>query len=136
MFDTFISSDSIEAFDGPDGTTGYRFQTRIPYYRGLGLSMVESVAVKVDNVPIEPSNVRFAVHGNEYRLDELGAAVNDRWGFTEDATVSILQGLDLSPGQHDVELRLGLRISYIPWPSASVEAKQMLFESPSGVTHQ
>ena len=44
-------------------TTGFAFLGRLPYYRGLGLSMVEDILVIVDGEKIELENVRFSVRG-------------------------------------------------------------------------
>ena len=44
MFDKYIvCEDGFRRLD--DGRTGARIEVRMPYYRGLGLSMVEAVAV-------------------------------------------------------------------------------------------
>jgi hypothetical protein len=104
---------------------GYSVRLRIPYYRGLGLSMVERLSLRVDGAETQPAALRFTVHGNEYTLGELPDAVDDRWGFTEDAELAVSAGDPLPPGEHEVEVGIGLRISYMPWPNVVVVRKTM-----------
>lgn len=94
---------------------GVAVDLRIPYYRGLGLSMVERVGLAIDGQPVDPESITFAVHGNEYTLAELETAVDDRWGFHEPATVSIHNAGPLTAGDHDVSASVLLRISYLPF---------------------
>jgi len=96
---------------------GYALDLRIPYYRGLGLSMVD-LNLEVDGARVPPESVRFAVHGNEYALPQLGDAVDDRWGFSEAATVTVL-GEPLAAGAHEVAVVITLRVSYMPVPSVT-----------------
>ena len=89
---------------------------RIPYYRGLGLSMVAIPELRIDGIPADLSEALFAVHHNEYRLLDLPKVVDDRWGFTEPARLT-LPGLDLTEGQHEIDVVVDLRISYMPVPT-------------------
>lgn len=96
--------------------TGYEVGVRMPYYRGLGLSMVEDVAVTVDGVPADRSRTSFTVHGNRYPLEGLGEVADDRWELGEVATVTVEHPGGLAPGEHDVSVSQRLRISYMPVP--------------------
>ncbi|PRY13405.1 C-glycoside deglycosidase beta subunit domain-containing protein [Kineococcus rhizosphaerae] len=97
-------------------TTGFELGVRMPYYRGLGLSMVEDVALTVDGVRAAPEGTTFTVHGNSYPLTGLGEVVDDRWELGEVATVRVDHPGGLAPGVHDVEVSQRLRISYMPVP--------------------
>ena len=49
MFDNkIIVPDSLERRADVGGKEGFALQARLPYYRGLGLSMVEDIAVTVN----------------------------------------------------------------------------------------
>ncbi len=50
---------------------GVRFLARLPYYRGLGLSMVEDIAVTLNGEAIPRQAIRLALRGREWTLDEL-----------------------------------------------------------------
>lgn len=96
--------------------TAYELGVRMPYYRGLGLSMVEDVSVTVDGVRADPAATTFTVHGNSYPLTGLGEVVDDRWELGEVATVRVDHPGGLASGVHDVEVSQRLRISYMPVP--------------------
>lgn len=122
MFDKYvIVADSLENL--ADGT-GYQLRGRIPYYRGLGLSMVD-VYLTVDGVDVPRSDVTFTVHGNRYPSDEMGDVYDDRWGFTEDAELSVAKSGGLAPGSHEVTLRVALRVSYNPYGSGATDTKTL-----------
>ncbi|NAZ84318.1 hypothetical protein GTR02_21175 [Kineococcus sp. R8] len=97
-------------------STGYEIGVRMPYYRGLALSMVEDVALTVDGVRALAEATTVTVHGNSYRLTELGAVTDDRWELGEVAVVRVAHPGGLAPGEHDVEVVQRLRISYMPVP--------------------
>ena len=55
MDNKMIVEDSLENTDG-----GFAFLGRLPYYRGLGLSMVEDIQITADGEPVAREDVRFA----------------------------------------------------------------------------
>ena len=65
-----IVEDSLQNVEG-----GFAFLGRLPYYRGLGLSMIEDIQVTVDGETIARENIRFSVRGKTYTLDEMEHAV-------------------------------------------------------------
>ena len=111
-----------------DEVTGFQFGARLPYYRGLGLSMVEDIQVKVDGRPVEPDCIRLTVHGHSYSLPELEAEADDRWEMGEVAIVSIDQNGGLPAGEHTVELLINLRISYLPFPAIRQASKTITIQ--------
>jgi len=49
MFDKYIIDPATVANTGPaDAPTGFSFTTKLGYYRGLGLSMIEDLKVSID----------------------------------------------------------------------------------------
>ncbi|WP_432493278.1 C-glycoside deglycosidase beta subunit domain-containing protein [Kineococcus auxinigenes] len=117
MFEKYvIVRDTLRNVVEGGRTTGYEVGVRMPYYRGLGLSMVEDVSVTVDGLRAAPERTTFTVHGNSYPLTELGEVVDDRWELGEVATVRVAHPGGLAPGVHDVEVSQRLRISYMPVP--------------------
>src|SRR5690606_35022145 len=91
-------------------------------YRGLGLSMVD-FSLEVDGEPIAKEDITFTVHGNEYPATELGEVYDDRWGFTEPATLTVRRDGGLPAGEHEVHYHQWLRISYLPVPSENDDRK-------------
>ncbi|MDU6923787.1 DUF6379 domain-containing protein [Franconibacter helveticus] len=116
MFDHhIICKESIENVSSGGKVTGFRFQARLPYYRGLGLSMVEDLMVTLDGEKIERQAIRLALRGREWTLDELETVYDDRWNFGEKATITVLKPGGLASGKHSLELAERLRISYLPF---------------------
>ena len=103
--------------------TGFQFRARLPYYRGLGISMVEDLAVTVDSQRYPRENIRITLHGNTYTLDEMEQEYEDRWEFGEEGIVTVQQPGGLSPGLHKVEMDDTLRISYIPFMLTGSDTK-------------
>jgi hypothetical protein len=78
MFDQYIvCEENFRARD--DGRPGGVVEVRMPYYRGLALSMVEAVDLVLDGTPVPASRTTFTVHGNTYAFDQLPGTTDDRW---------------------------------------------------------
>lgn len=95
--------------------TGFQLWARLPYYRGLGLSMVENLEITVDDQRFPRQAVRVTLHGNTYALDEMESVYTDRWEFGEEGVVTIEKAGGLSSGLHKIEMQDTLRISYLPF---------------------
>lgn len=115
-----IVEDSLENVDG-----GFAFLGRLPYYRGLGLSMVEDIQVSADGEAIAREDVRFQVRGKTYTLDQMETVYDDRWNFGEKATIIALKPGGLAPGKHKIEFAVRMRVSYLPFVPTTKDAKEL-----------
>jgi Domain of unknown function (DUF6379) len=115
-----IVEDSLENVTG-----GFAFLGRLPYYRGLGLSMVEDIQITVDGETIAREDVRFSVRGKTYTLDQMETVYDDRWNFGEKAKISALKAGGLTPGKHTVEFAVRNRISYLPFVPTTKCVKEL-----------
>jgi len=116
MFDQLMLCD--EGFENvvENGeTVGFALTARLPYYRGLGLSMIEDVAVTVDGEAIPREAIRVTLRGRTWALADMESEYGDRWNFGEKARVTALKPGGLAPGRHRVEIAERLRISYLPF---------------------
>jgi hypothetical protein len=104
-------------------TDGFSFLGRLPYYRGLGLSMIEDIAVTIDGETIARDAVRFAVRGKTYTLDQMETVYDDRWNFGEKAQISALTDQALAPGEHTVTFAVRMRVSYLPFVPTTRDSK-------------
>mgnify|MGYP001156069833 CR=1 FL=1 len=95
--------------------TGFQFKARLPYYRGLGVSMIEDLSVTVDAQRYPRQALRVTIHGNPYTLDEMEEEYDDRWEFGEEGLVTVLKPGGLTPGWHKIEMEDTLRVSYLPF---------------------
>ena len=95
--------------------TGFQFKARLPYYRGIGISMIESLGVVLDGQRFPREAIRVTLHGNAYTLDEMETEYEDRWEFGEEGIVTVQKPGGLSAGLHKIETDVVLRISYLPF---------------------
>ncbi len=126
MFDKYIICEDLFKNVTENGKViGFQFNTRLPYYRGRGISMVENLAVTVDSESFPRDAIQVTLHGNTYTLDQMEKEYDDRWEFGEKGTLTVLKPGGLSKGEHQVALVDQLRISYLPWPLIGKDRKTL-----------
>ena len=94
--------------------TGFQVSARVPYYRGLGISMIEDIKLTVDGNAIAPEQIVVELHGNKYTLATMQTEGDDRWEFGEVGLIKVMKPGGLSAGEHTIEVGFNLRISYMP----------------------
>jgi Domain of unknown function (DUF6379) len=104
---------------------GFRIPIRIPYYRGVVLSLIEDFEVTVDGERFPREAVRFAVREHTLTLDEVAWDGTTRWEFGEWAALDVEKAGGLEPGEHEVEIVAQFRISYLPWPMRPEASKRV-----------
>ena len=97
--------------------TGYQFQFKAQYYRGITLSIVRDILISVDNEDVKREDIRFTVNGETFTLEEMRTVIDSdyRWEFGEYATVSVLKDGGLSAGKHHIHARQIIAPSYMPF---------------------
>jgi hypothetical protein len=127
MFDHYmICTDSFRNTSEGGQVTGFEFGARLPYYRGLGLSMVEDIAITIDGNAVPREDIRFCVRGKTWTLAELETESDERWEMGEVATLKVRRPGGLSKGGHRIELAERLRISYLPFTPVTRDAKELI----------
>lgn len=106
---------------------GFEIGARLPYYRGVSLSMVEEIEVSVDGETLPQNAVSITVHGNTYNLEQRENETDDRWEMGEVATLSVAKEAGLPAGEHTIGLKINLRIGYMPFPSIRVFERKVNF---------
>jgi hypothetical protein len=109
-----------------DEVSGFEFGARLPYYRGLGLSMVENIEVRFDDQPVPRERLRLKLRERAYSLTELETAYDEVWEMGEVAQIQVLHPGGLNPGPHKIELAETLRISYVPFPITGRDTKTLI----------
>ncbi len=128
MFDKYIIEEqSTKNIVEAGKTTGYQVGIRIPYYRGLGISMIEDITLKIDDQPIPKEDIVVNLHGHHYHLKEMESEPDDRWEFGEIGLATVRHAGGLSKGKHQVNVSVQLRISYMPVPSLTHCSKSVAF---------
>jgi hypothetical protein len=124
VFDKYIvCDDTLRTTD--DTRTRGSVDVRMPYYRGLGLSMVEGVDLAIDGNPVPAHATTFTVHGNTYPMVDLPGILDDRWEMGEPARIDFALDQPLEPGDHVVTAAVRLRISYMPVPGGGRDSKTL-----------
>lgn len=119
MFDGYIFTEgSLRNVEIDGEVAGFEMRTRIPYYRGIPLSMVHDVEVEVDGEAVPRESIRFTVDDGEhwFTLAEMETVTFFRWEYADEATVRVLVPGGLAIGEHEVLLRVSARVAYIPVP--------------------
>jgi len=105
---------------------GFKFGARLPYYRGVSLSMVEEIEVSLDGETLPQNAVNITINGKTYNLEQRENELNDRWEMGEVATLSVDKVGNLQAGEHTIGLKINLRIGYMPFPSIRVSEKKII----------
>ena len=101
-------------------TTGFSLLTRIPYYRGIPLSLIDDIELRVDGELVPRDDLRLTTKaGYAFTMIEMETITKYRWEYGEKARLTVLRPGGLAPGQHQIDLKVYLRISYFPKNSFS-----------------
>lgn len=116
MFDEMIIREGSvrNVVDADGAVTGFSFATHMPYYRGLGLSMIEVPEVRLDGVAVSEEDLRFTYNGVTRTFAELADVSDVRWELRTFATITVLRDGGLAAGEHEIFVNLRLRVSYLP----------------------
>jgi hypothetical protein len=129
MFDKYlIVEDSLRNTGPAEAPTGFAFDAKLGYYRGLGLSMIEALDVSVDGEPVPREAVRFDEGKGPLSLAEMEEAFDRRWPFGAEATIIVDRAGGLEPGEHRLDFSQRLRVSYLPFPSINSDSKTLTLD--------
>jgi len=93
---------------------GFQVKIRIPYYRGVRLSLIDTVQLTVDGEEFPVNDMTFTTGGRTYTFQELGKVTDTEWFFGDPATLTVKKPGGLATGMHTVQLGIVIRKSYIP----------------------
>ncbi len=121
MFEKYmIVEDNLKSSEN-----SFELGARLPYYRGVSLSMVEEIEVILDGETLSQDAVNITVHGNTYNLQQRENEINDRWEMGEVATLTVQKQGGLTAGEHKIGLKINIRIGYLPFPAIRVAEKKI-----------
>jgi len=114
MYDKYmVSRDDIESVVENGVGKGFTVQLRIPYYRGVSLSLVEDIQVKFNNRLFTRDELTFSVAGETFTFAEMATVTTIRWEFGEKATVFVPLPGGIPLGLHRIEVSVTIRVSYM-----------------------
>ena len=116
MFDEMIIREGSvrNVVDADGAVTGFSFATHMPYYRGLGLSMIEVPEVVVDGEAVPVEDLRLRYKGVARTFAELADVTDVRWELGTFAEILVRLPGGLAPGEHEITVNQRLRVSYMP----------------------
>ncbi|WP_322094333.1 C-glycoside deglycosidase beta subunit domain-containing protein [Paraburkholderia bannensis] len=128
MFDKYIiCENSLRARSGNGSKSGFSLELRLPYYRALGLSMVEKISLTIDGETVPCERMTLHVADGAFAVAELGSVDHARWGFGEVARIEV-DGVNLQDSagdDHEVQVEQHLRISYLPFTLIGKDRKHL-----------
>lgn len=107
-----IKKNSFEPIFINGKNSGFSFDVQLAYYRGHYLSDIDLIEVYVDGEKIPQEAVTFELNKKELPLYKLKYAVTEFWNQTNLAKIRVLN-FDHLTGEHEIELKLMLRIPYM-----------------------
>lgn len=90
---------------------GYRFQIRMPNFRGNYLSCIEQLQFTLDGAPIDANSVELLLNDKRFRLDELADLYKEYWNVSDCAVIEVVKEGGLT-GRHRVGALMKLRYGY------------------------
>jgi hypothetical protein len=92
--------------------TGFQVRVRVPYYRGVFLSMIDDFRVTVDGELFGPDKIKFSLGGPAYTLDDLKNLPDIMWPFGQFGKLIVSKPGGLPLGTHTVNVKMLVGTSY------------------------
>ncbi|MGI6325655.1 MAG: C-glycoside deglycosidase beta subunit domain-containing protein [Saccharofermentanales bacterium] len=108
-----LARDDIQSVVENGVGTGFIVKLKIPYYRGVCLSLVEDIQVRFNDRLFTRDQLTFSVSGETFTFKEMETQTTFRWEFGEKATVFVPLPGGIPLGMHRIEVTVSIRISYM-----------------------
>src|SRR5262245_15800084 len=109
--------------------TGFQVGMRLPYYRGIVLSLIGKTDLIVDGEAIPSESMTVTISGKTFSLSELENEPVVKWEFGDVGILNVDLPGGLRPGTHTLELRQHLKISYVPVGFSGADRKILMIEA-------
>ena len=126
MYDQFMIVG--EAFKNviEDGkVVGFQLGVRLPYYRGIVLSLIGDTDLVVDGERMPREDMTVTVGDKTYPLAQLENEPEAKWEFGDVGILTIRKPGGLSAGSHTLQLHQHLKISYVPVGFSGTDTKTL-----------
>ncbi|WP_160719261.1 C-glycoside deglycosidase beta subunit domain-containing protein [Bacillus sp. USDA818B3_A] len=91
---------------------GFNLGINLNYYRGLHVSCIEKIEVKVDGEILPEQLYLFFINGKKFSINQLKDLYAEFWGIKQTANLEIYNN-GLPEGEHEIELTLHFRSPYM-----------------------
>lgn len=109
-----IQSRGFRNVESQGKITGFQFNIRSLYYRGLWLSQLRPATITVDGETFSGDQITWTINGVTYEQEEMLKLGDVHWGLLEPATLTVRKESRLKSGTHDIELTYQYSSSYFP----------------------
>ena len=92
---------------------GFEFDVQLAYYRGHYLSDIDLLEVYLDGEKMPQEAVTLELKGKELPVYKLTHAVTEFWSQVEPAKIRVIKKGGVESGEHELELKLMLRVPYM-----------------------
>lgn len=92
---------------------GFNVKLRIPYYRGVSLSLVEDITIKYDNEVYPKDLLTFTTKDGTFKFKDMETMTTHRWEFGEKAVIFVPRIGGFGMSHHRVEAIVAIRVSYM-----------------------
>ena len=103
-------------YDEKGEGTGFQLKVRLPYYRGVRLSLIDDLRITVDGKTYPRSSITVTLGVDTFTLDQMLTMWNYYWKFGQIGTVTVHCTKDfermISSDCNKVEVGIDLRIAY------------------------
>jgi hypothetical protein len=124
MYDNcMIVAEEVKNISQGGKVTGFQLGERIPYYRGVVLSLLDGTRLVVDGEPIPPEQISLTISGKTQPLTELENDPVTKWEFGDVGILTVQKPGGLSAGPHTFQLYQHVRTPYIPGGVAGRDEK-------------
>ena len=114
MFDRYmIVGEEFRNVSKDGEITGFQVGARLPYYRGIVVSIIKTIDLAVDGEHIPPEKISVTLRGQTYPLMAFKSMPEFRWEFGEVGILTVEKPGGLTPGEHKFDLFIHLDISYM-----------------------
>ena len=94
--------------------TGFQFNVRLTYYRGIFLSQLRPQKVIVDGEIFKKEDIIWCIGGTDYTYEEMKLLGDVHWNPLYTATLKIKKEGGLTPGYHEISTGYMFSSSYMP----------------------
>lgn len=136
MFERYlICEEGFRNFRNDQGAVeGFELKIRIPYYRGVPLSLVDYLKVAVNGVEYTSDKMRFSVSQGSFMVSEMETVYSKRWNFGEKAVLRIYKPGGVVHFDQDVELWIRIRPPYVGADPPNYCRKRLALEDDLWIT--
>lgn len=109
-----IQARGFKNIESDGKVTGFQFNIRSLYYRGLWLSQLRPATIRVDGETFSGDQITWTINDKVYEQDEMATLGDVHWGVLDLATLTVKKEGGLKSGSHDIELLYQYSSSYFP----------------------